>query len=48
MVTHIWVNIGSGNVLLTYDIKSLPEAILTHHYRRYVAFNSEQFHKKSS
>ena len=31
MVTEIWVNIGSGNVLLPDGTKPLTEPILTYH-----------------
>ena len=31
MVTYIWVNIASGNGLLSDAIKPLPEPVLTYH-----------------
>ena len=38
MVTEIWVNIGSGNSLVSDGTKPSPEVILTHHQRCPVTF----------
>ena len=46
MGTDMWVNIGSGNGLLSYGIKPLPEPMLTNHQRGLVAFTCGKFHKK--
>ena len=43
-VTQIWVNIGSGNGLLPYGTKPLPEPMLTYHQRCSLAFTWEQSH----
>ena len=44
MATEIWVNIGSGNDLLTDDTKPLPGPMLTDHDWSSVIFMLEQFH----
>ena len=46
MVAEIWVNIGSGNGLLSDGTKPLPEPMLTYDQWCVVAFTWWQFHKK--
>ena len=48
MVTEIWVNIGSGNGLLTDGTKPLPEPMLTYHKYGPVAITQELFYNKYS
>ena len=46
MATLIWVNLGSGNGLLPYSPKPLPEPMFTSHDWGFVAFTWEQFHSE--
>ena len=43
MATENWVNIASGNGLVTDGTKPLPEPMLTDHQRSPVKFISGQF-----
>ena len=46
MTWYIGDNIGSGNVLLPDDPKSLPEPLFVHHQKFSAIFSREQFHRK--
>ena len=46
MATQIWVNIGSGNVLLPDGTKPLPEPMLTYHQQGLVTFTWGQFRNR--
>ena len=41
---QIWVNTGSGNGMLPYDTKPLPEPMLTNHQYNPETFIWEKFH----